>query len=432
MTARSSSRSQYTATASDASIEADPLNLAALVKDARTSNLDSSSSITDAEKTKVENKDEENGNGKFERIRRPPPRDTDVIFDGDSDADVEPESESDYMIPVGDKGKGKNKFQKSSKESRSTITPESDGDEEFESESESEFKSRPQCSSINYSTGIENQSSVTDNDNFDKIEDPYQQETEFVIESDSQSIHQISVKTEIDHGAASGEGEDANHEAETASQAAAHLDSLDPMNPSVEQDDARRNASIRATINGLQKSNVTAFFHFFLAIILLAILIYFEIILPQNDRAFFCGRPSTTTLLNTVLLLLSWEMFVLFDIMIKGDLGSHDIRYYDAEEIPDVRLTEILNQLRFHRMRSILTPLIAWIWFWMFANGPGFQCPTCYGKETCSSEELGGTNGTANATAVVFVDSTSHALLEAINNATNATVKALINATDQA
>ncbi|KAK6595903.1 hypothetical protein H4I96_10222 [Botrytis cinerea] len=209
------------------------------------------------------------------------------------------------MVRAGDKGEEKSKFRKSLKESRSTIAP------EFESES------RPQSSFISFSTGIESQSSAAGNSDLDKIEDPYQEDSEdsssllltptsiaeFVTESDSQSIHQISAKTEIDHGTTSGKGTDANHEAETASQAAAHLDSLDPMNPSVEQDDATRNASIRATINGLQNSTIT---------------------------------------------------------------------------------------------------------------------------------ERGGTNGTANATATVFVDITSHVLLKAINNVTNATMKALMNATAQA
>ncbi|TGO27182.1 hypothetical protein BPAE_0046g00450 [Botrytis paeoniae] len=444
MTANSSSRSQYTPTESDASIEASISNLAALAKNTQTSDLDSPSSNTDAEKTKVENKDGESGNGKFKRIRRPPPRDTGVIYDRHSDADVEPVSESDFetnfetdsMIPVGDKGKEKSEVQKLLKDSRSTIVLESDGEEE--SGSESDF--------INYSTGTENQSSVTGNDNFDKIKDPYQQDSEdssslqltptstaeFVTESDSQSIHQISAMIDIDHGSASGEGADANYEAETASQAAAHLDSLDPMNPSVEQDDARRNASIRATLKGLQKSAVTAIFYIFLTIIIFAIPVYLELILHQNDRAYFCDHPSMKTLLNTVLLLLSWEMFVLFDILMKGDLESHEIRCYDAEEIPDVRLTDVLIQLRFHRMRSIVTPLIALIWFWIFASAPLAQFPTCYRKKTCSAGKLGGTNGTANATAVAFVDSTWHALREAVNNATNATVKALINATAQA
>ncbi|KAM0150910.1 hypothetical protein ACHAQE_000503 [Botrytis cinerea] len=296
-------------TAHDISIEAGLSNFAALAKDTRTSNLDPSSSDTDAEKTKVENKDEEDGNGKFERIHRQPPRDTNVIFDGGSDANDEPvsesEFESDFMVRAGDKGEEKSKFRKSLKESRSTIAP------EFESES------RPQSSFISFSTGIESQSSAAGNSDLDKIEDPYQEDSEdsssllltptsiaeFVTESDSQSIHQISAKTEIDHSTTSGKGTDANHEAETASQAAAHLDALDPMNPSVEQDDATRNASIRATINGLQNSTIT---------------------------------------------------------------------------------------------------------------------------------ERGGTNGTANATATVFVDITSHVLLKAINNVTNATMKALINATAQA
>ncbi|KAF5871583.1 uncharacterized protein Bfra_008103 [Botrytis fragariae] len=50
MTAHNSSRSQYTpiTTESDASIEAGLSNLAALAKDTQTSDLDSSSSNTDA------------------------------------------------------------------------------------------------------------------------------------------------------------------------------------------------------------------------------------------------------------------------------------------------------------------------------------------------------------------------------------------------
>ncbi|TGO40078.1 hypothetical protein BHYA_0042g00090 [Botrytis hyacinthi] len=409
MTAHKSSRSQYT-------------------------HLDSSSSIVDAEKTEVENKDEEDGNGKYERIRRPSPRDTDAIFDGDSDANDEAVSESqfetDSMIPVGDKGEEKSKFRNPLKESRSTIAP------EFESES------RPQSSSVNFSTGIKNQSSATGNSDNDKIEDQYQQDredssslqltptstAEFVTESDTQSIHHISAKIEIDHGA---EGADADDKAETASQTAAHSDSLELMNPFVEQDDTRRNASIRATIKGLQKSIVTVHFHIFLTVTLLTVLLYLEFILHQNCEAYFCDRASMKTLLNTVLLLLSWEMFVIFDFLIKGNLDSHDIRYYDAEEIPDGRLTKVLNQLRFHQMRSIVTPFIAWIWFWIFASARVAQFPTCHGKETCAAIELGGTNGTANATAVAFIDSTSHFLLGAVKNATNAIIKALMGAAAQ-
>ncbi|KAF7910273.1 hypothetical protein EAE99_011320 [Botrytis elliptica] len=445
MTDHNSSHSQYTpiTTAPDVSIEAIPLNLAALAKNTQASYLDPSSSITDAEKTKVENKDEENGNGKYERIRRPPPSDTDVIFDGNSDADVEPESETDSMMPVGDKGEQKSKLQKSLKECRSIIAPESGGEEGFESEFV--FKSRPQSSSINFSTEIENQGSVTGNGDFNNIEDPYQQDSEdssslqltptstaeFATESDSQSIHQISAKTEIDHGAASGEGADANHEAETASQAAAHLDSLDPINPSVEQDDARRNGSIRATIKELQNPNDIALFHMFLAFILILTIVYL-IVLLEDDQAYLFGRPSTMALLNSFILLLSWEIFVLFDFILLGKMGVRDIRYHDVEEIPDVRLTEVLNQLRFHRLRIVLTTLIAWIWFWFFASSPVARFSSCHGKGICSAEGLGGgENSTANATAVAFVDSTSHVLLGAIKNATNATVKALMDAAAQ-
>ncbi|KAF7883183.1 uncharacterized protein EAF01_011692 [Botrytis porri] len=357
MTTHSNSRSQYTplATASDASIEDDPSNLAVLVKDARSSSLDSSSSTTDVEKAKPVSKS---------------------VF------------ETDSMIPVGDKGKELSESQKLLKEGKSAIALESNGEEQFESES------RPQSSSIKYSTVIENQSPVTGNGDFDQIKDPYQQDNEdssstqltprptaeFVVDSDSQSIHQISAKTEIDRDAAASEVADATHEAETASETAAHLDSLYPMNPSVEQDNARRNA----TIKGLQKSTITAILHMFLAFTLIFALIYPKLNLLQDVRAYFHK--------------------------------SRDIRYCDVEDIPDVRLIEVLKQSRFHRIRSIVTPLIAWIWFYMFANGP----------------ELGGTNGTANATAVASVESTSHTLLEAINDATNATVKALINATAQA
>ncbi|THV46825.1 hypothetical protein BGAL_0357g00110 [Botrytis galanthina] len=439
MSAHNSSRSQYTpiTTAPDVSIEA------GLLKDTQTSNLDPSSSITDAEKTKVENKDEKNENGKFERIRRQPPRDTDVIFDGGSDADVEPVSESefenDFMMPVGDKGEKKSKFRKSLRDN-STIAPEYDGEEEFEP-AEAESGSRPQSGSIIFGTGIENQCSVTGNVNLNKIEDPYQQDSEdssslqltptstaeFATESDSQPIHRISAKTELDHGSASGEGADANHEAETASQAAAHLDSLDPMNPSVEQDDARRNASIRATIEGLRNPADTAPFHVILAFILTLTLTYLELILLEDDQAYFCSRPSTMALLNSVILLLSWEIFVLIDIILIGGIGFRDIRYHSVEEIPDVRLTEELNQLRFHRIRSFVTPFIAWIWFYMMA-----QFPIVHAKGMCSAEELGGgENSIANATAVAFVDSTSHVLLGAVKNATNATVKALMDAAAQ-
>ncbi|TGO08964.1 hypothetical protein BTUL_0184g00110 [Botrytis tulipae] len=383
MTAHNSSRSQYTpiTTAPDVSIEAGLSNLAAVAKDTQTSNIDPSSSITDAEKTKVENKDEEDGDGRYERVRRPSPRDADVIFAGDSDADVEPVSESEFepdsMMPVGHKGE-----QESEDSSSAQLTPTSTAG--------------------------------------------------FVTESDSQSIHQISAKTEIDHGSASGEGADANHEAETASQAAAHLDSLDPMNPSAEQDDARRNSSIRATIKGLQKCPVTALFHIFLALILLLTSAYLEIVLSEDDQAYYCGRPSMIALLNSVMLLLSWEMFVLIDLILIGDVGFRDIRYHDVEEIPDVRLTDVLNKLRFHRMRSIVTPLIAWIWFYMFASGPVAQFSIFYAKGICSAEELGrGGNSTANATAVALVDSTSHVLLGAVKNAANATVKALMDAAAQ-
>ncbi|KAF7943958.1 hypothetical protein EAE96_010372 [Botrytis aclada] len=336
MADHNSSRSQYTliTTASGASIETDPLNLAALAKDTQTSNLDSSSSNTDAEKIKI------------------------------------PEL---------------------SKEGRSTIVPES------ESRSKSEFRTK--SSSINHSTGIENQSSATGDGDSEKIEDLRQQDSEdssspqliptasaeFDTKSDSQSIHQISAKTEIDHGAASGEGADTKYEVETASQAAAHLDSLDPVNPSVEQDDARRNASIRATIKRLQKSTFTVCFHLFLYFVLIVILGYLEVILPENDKAYFCDRPSMKALGNSILLLISWEIFVLFDILIKGDLLSPEIRYCNAEEIPDARLTEVMKQL-----------------------------------------------STANATAVAFVNPTLHALQEAVNNATNVTVKALTNAKAQA
>lgn len=418
---------QAITTAPDVSIEA------GLSKDTQISNLDPSSSITDTEKTKVENKDEKNGNGKFERIRRQPPRDTDVIFDGGSDANVEPVSESefenDFMMPIGDKGEKKSEFRKSLKESRSTIAA------EFESES------RPQSSSANFSTGIEDQPSATGNGNLDKIEDLYQQDSEdssslqltptstaeFATESDSQPIHRISAKTELDHGSASGEGADANHEAETASQAAAHLDSLDPMNPSVEQDDARRNASIRATIKGLRNPADTAPFHIILALILTLTFTYLELILLEDDQAYFCSRPSTMALLNSVILLLSWEMFVLIDIILIGGIGFRDIRYHSVEEIPDVRLTEELNQLRFHRIRSFVTPFIAWIWFYMMAH-----FPIVHAKGMCSAEELGGgENSIANATAVAFVDSTSHVLLGAVKNATNATVKAFMDAAAQ-
>ncbi|TGO86835.1 hypothetical protein BPOR_0273g00140 [Botrytis porri] len=287
MTTHSNSRSQYTplATASDASIEDDPSNLAVLVKDARSSSLDSSSSTTD-------------------RTRRLPPRDTDVIFDGDSDADVEPVSksvfETDSMIPVGDKGKELSESQKLLKEGKSAIALESNGEEQFESES------RPQSSSIKYSTVIENQSPVTGNGDFDQIKDPYQQDNEdssstqltprptaeFVVDSDSQSIHQISAKTEIDRDAAASEVADATHEAETASETAAHLDSLYPMNPSVEQDNARRNA----TIKGLQKSTITAILHMFLAFTLIFALIYPKLNLLQDVRAYFHSRPSTMAL----------------------------------------------------------------------------------------------------------------------------------------
>ncbi|KAF7919341.1 uncharacterized protein EAE97_011673 [Botrytis byssoidea] len=380
MTAHNSSRSQYTpiTTASDVSIEPCLSNPAAVAKDTQTSNPDPSSSITDAEKTKVENKDKEDGNGRYEKVRRPSPRDTDVIFGRDSDAGVEPVSELDFetnsMTPVGDKG-------------------------EQESEVSSSLQLTPTSTAW------------------------------FVTESDSQSIHQISAKTEIDHGSASGEGADANHEAETASQAAAHLDSLDPLNPSVEQDDARRNASIRAKIKGLQKCAVIALFHIYLAFILLLTTVYLEIVLPEDDQAYYCGRPSMMALLNSVILLLSWETFVLIDLILIGDMGFRDIRYHDVEEIPDVRLTEVLNQLRFHRIRSIVTPLIAWIWFYGFASGPVAQFPIFYAKGICSAEELGrGGNSTTNATAVAFADSTSHVLLGAVKNATNATVKALMDA----
>ncbi|TEY43470.1 hypothetical protein BOTCAL_0370g00060 [Botryotinia calthae] len=91
---------------------------------------------------------------------------------------------------------------------------------------------------------IENQGSVTGNDDLDEIKNQDQQDSEdssslqltptstaeFVIELDYQSMRRISAKTEVDHSAAPGEGADANHEVETASHAAAHVDSLDPMN----------------------------------------------------------------------------------------------------------------------------------------------------------------------------------------------------------
>ncbi|TGO58919.1 hypothetical protein BOTNAR_0172g00040 [Botryotinia narcissicola] len=369
MTAHKSSRSQYTpiTTASDVSIEPGLSNPAAVAKDTQTSNPDPSSSITDTEKTKVDNKDEEDRNGRYERVRRPSPRNTDVIFGGDSDAGVEPVSELDFetnsMTPVGDKG-------------------------EPESEDSSSLQLTP--------TSIAG----------------------FIL-----------AKTEIDHGSASGEGADANHEAETATQAAAHLDSLDPMNPHVEQDYARRNASIRAKIKGLQKCAVTALFHIYLAFILLLTSVYLQIILPKNDQTYYCGHPSMMALLNSVMLLLSWKTFVLIDLILIGDVGFRDIRYHDVEEIPDVRLTEVLNQLRFHRIRSIVTPLIAWAWFYMFATGPVAQFPIFYAKGICSVEEPGmGGNSTANVTAVALVDSTSHVVLGAVRNAANATVKALMDA----
>lgn len=347
------------ATASDASIVAHPLNLAAPVKDTRTSNLDSSSSNTDTEKTKAKNKDDENGNGRFERIRRPLPSDTNAIYDGDSDTDAESvfesDSEIDSMIPVGDKLKGKSKFQILLREIGFYIAPESDREEEPESESESE--SRPQSSSINYSTEIENQGSVTSNDNLDEIENQDQQDSEdpssfqltplstaeFVIKLDYQSMRHILAKTETYHCAASDDGTNAKHEVETASHAAAHLDSLEPMNSPVKQDDATRNASIRATTNGLQNSTITVCFHIFLAAVFLSILIFLGLLLPQNCRASLLGHPSMMTLLSTISLLLFWKMFVLFYIGIVGDVGFNDIRCFDAEKIPNVRSTSVLN-----------------------------------------------------------------------------------------
>ncbi|KAF7858959.1 hypothetical protein EAF04_009000 [Stromatinia cepivora] len=390
-----SSRSRYTpvTSSSEDSIGSQESLHGASQKRAKTSGLGHSAFIKEAEKLKVENKDEENG--RFEKIRRRLPSDGYVTYE---ESDAEPKSDSDSdseinpLIEAENKHeeKGNDKFEKNRSpplRSHGAYTAPTRGcDDGPESESESQSSA-----SIEPSRKVENQDEDNGNGKFEKIRRPQQptgefdaglrhaSEVESEAESSYKSIHEVPSKNEVNHDAdATADavaGED--HEAETASQAAAHLDSLDPLNPPAEQDDARRNANIRANIEKLRDWSDIMTIHGFLAIWLFLQTIFFGILYPHFSNAFWCGRPMTTTLLNSSFLLFWREVFTLVDHFVTpSDMPFYDIRYYTVGQIPDSRLREVLNRLRAHRFKSLASPVVFWVIFMIFGNWFSDQCPS--------------------------------------------------------
>lgn len=223
-----------------------------------------SASTKEAEKLKLENRDEESG--KFEKVRRQLPSDDDITFD---ESDAEPKSDSDSEVnPLieaenKEEEKGSDTFKRNGSlplRSHGAYTAPTRG-----FNGEPQFKYHP-CALIEPSGNVENQEEDYGNGRFEKIRRLHQpvgeidvglryaSDVESEVESNHKSIYEALSKNEVDHDSNSSvdgvAGED--HEAETASQAAAHLDSLDPLNPPAEQDDARRDANIRAIIEKLR------------------------------------------------------------------------------------------------------------------------------------------------------------------------------------
>ncbi|KAJ8062732.1 hypothetical protein OCU04_007996 [Sclerotinia nivalis] len=381
------SRSRYTPVTSS-SVGGQKSSLGASQNRAEISSPDHSTSIKEADKLELENKDEENG--KFEKIRPRLPSGDDITYE---ESDAEPKSDSDSEInPLieaenKDEEEGNDKFKKNRSppplRSHGAYTAPTRGyDDGPESESES-------SASIEPSRKAENQDEDNGNGKFEKIRRSHQPTDEFdaglryapevesEAESNYKSIHEPPSKNEVDHDTDATvdtvAGED--HEAETASQAAAHLDSLDPLNPPAEQGDARRNANIRANIEKLGDRSDIMTIHGILAIWLFLQIMFFGILYPHFSNTFWCDRPTTTTLLNSSFLLFRWEVFTLVDHFVTpADMPFYDIRYYTVDQIPDFRLREVLVQLRAHRFKSLASPVVFWVIFMVFGNWFSNQC----------------------------------------------------------
>ncbi|CAD6446916.1 82158c00-f939-4238-bdac-74e04fc16f18 [Sclerotinia trifoliorum] len=406
-----SGRSRYTpVTSSSEDSNGDQESSLGACKKAKASSAIHSASIKEAEELKLENKDGENG--KFEKIRLRLPSDDDIIFD---ESDAEPksdcDSEIDPLIEAENKneGKGSDNFKTNGSpplRSHGAYTAPTRGFDE-----ESELKYHP-CVLIEPSRNVENQDEGYGNGKFDKIRRPHQPteeidvglrcalEIESEVESSHKSIHEALSKNEVDHDINSTVDATAgkDHEDETASQAAAHLDSLAPLNPPAEQDDARRDANIRGNIEKLRDWSDIMTLHGIVATFLFLQIIFFGIVYPHFSNTFWCERPMTTRLLNFSFLLFWWEVAPSVE-----SIASSAIQEFGKS-------TNLLGI--FHD-------------FWELVFGSMSELIL---EEACRFEEsLKRANGTTNVTAVAIVDSTIQDLLGAASGTANATVNACVN-----